>query len=1428
MHKKRVNSVSSRARNKNKSKSLAEHHKAYISMAISAVVLILAIVFVYPMIGDEGTVVGKATGSWTWDDPPPSNYAWLEGKGPDIGISKKNDVCPKIDSKESVFVTTQIWWIEEKGGSRAWDEFDDDQIEFYGRDPGIEEACCPSENYCVGNLKPGKSGKDYTCYHPGSTNHNFDYLCTDSKRWALCNSNAEDKTRKFGTVTYTCSKAEVGYSWVSSDPYVEKESPPAEEESTPKKPKAKKQTETKGVYNAGATSGYFWEQSPIDGYSATGGKCNDDEEYIITTKYRKSDEFKFKGCCPSTDYCIEHNSPAGEKDSYCYAKNSVIEKSKSLCLDYQNDGSTDWLNCNSKHLFEVQNSKFICDGTKWNVCTEVGTKVGDYLCDAFGQWTKIEESVPCDEKGKTEKGFYCDGFSYTECTSEKNGEVKDDHICLNSLWYVCSTTPGVKKLGTTPTPYYCYDSSWFTCDVDAENTLINDDQYICKNKKWEYCLINDGKTSTDEKYACFDYTWQTCTPELEEEGILLDGDQTTCFNSLWNKCDEENTGTVTPNFKYNCDGTNWVNEFKMDSGNFYEVQIVKGTGEKTIATYNNINLCDQQTDQLLSAATLCLNNGILFQVDSLTTLNSGAKKPYDDKNGLLFIYEEPAAGEEKTVSVILLEDLDKDTPLTLPSGNIIKNLISGQKLGIKLPTEAGDQDNFEFYLLSHEPAELFDFNKLTITHLPTKKQFKPTLIPANHYQFKVLAEKAITITQQSGLMKITVDTPGEAPLAYPLPFNLANKYEIPFSTSEPIILTSVGNAQITVCGTDEPADPLTLLVCKDDKAFVTLERDVLTKATIDGQPVALLYQISTNEDGTQKKQGYVFQLEKLSGVKKLDFNDYVNNMVEGRRLAVEFENELYLLGHPVQQFLSLSALNLIKHSEETITYPATGSEKKVDFLIPEGKVILVRNFADTPPPFQISALTKQQIVDTPLDLEEQLYTSMSNHIPVQISKNPNFGIISVDEENDLTAFDASFKITSAKGDYKLNYQIPKPIENSLFYYFSANVEEDQFVKTVKIYQLYDLDQSEGAHAFNNDFIETFTAGNELAIYSEGFYYLLGYEGATSDGKTFFSLDKLTLRQLNGTEEEFTGTTDFATQSVTFPVLKGEISVEVNDDTNEIRFSSRGADSLITEEFTTDSTLLTTENKITIGNKDYEICDTSSTETNEEVVLLCPGKKLLHKNKPNEEIVAGQLFWYQGFVDGEKTIKISQLEDLSVGITFADWGAFTKNIKEGQAKVYKWQSQLFEFSGEDKLEGYSLKTIPDGNLYPIQNVDSSDEGLQNGTFVYNEYLLTAKQNWDSDYNIALALTPLPYKLLSSTGMNITDLETTFAYSVEAPLYVLQQSQYGTLRGISLSVDSEFFYHSLFAPGTEKDVLLTSGDVLTIELVDADEPLIIIKK
>ena len=103
-------------------------------------------------------------------------------------------------------------------------------------------------------------------------------------------------------------------------------------------------------------------------------------------------------------------------------------------------------------------------------------------------------------------------------------------------------------------------------------------------------------------------------------------------------------------------------------------------------------------------------------------------------------------------------------------------------------------------MLSHEPAELFDFNKLTITHLPTKTQFKPTLVPANHYQFTVLAEKAITFTQQSGDIIITVDTPGEAPLAYPLPFNLLNKYEIPFSTSEPIILTNVGNAQITVCG----------------------------------------------------------------------------------------------------------------------------------------------------------------------------------------------------------------------------------------------------------------------------------------------------------------------------------------------------------------------------------------------------------------------------------------------------------------------------------------------------------------------------------------------------------------------------------------------------------------------------------------------------
>ncbi|MBT4805250.1 hypothetical protein HON71_03695, partial [Candidatus Woesearchaeota archaeon] len=157
--------------------------------------------------------------------------------------------------------------------------------------------------------------------------------------------------------------------------------------------------------------------------------------------------------------------------------------------------------------------------------------------------------------------------------------------------------------------------------------------------------------------------------------------------------------------------------------------------------------------------------------------------------------------------------------------------------------------------------------------------------------------------------------------------------------------------------------------------------------------------------------------------------------------------------------------------------------------------------------------------------------------------------------------------------------------------------------------------------------------------------------------------------------------------------------------------------------------------------------------------------------------------------------------------------------------------------DSKLEGYSLKTVPDGILYPLKNVKSSPEGLQNGTFVYNEHLLTAKQSLDKiTFNIGLTLTPEPYKLLSSAGMNITDLATPFAYSLEAPLYVLKYQIFGNVKNllrITLieSDNPNSFYSSLFVSGTEKDVLLTSGDKLNIKFnatSDFSSPLIIIKK
>jgi len=1214
-------------------------------------------------------------------------------------------------------------------------------------------------------------------------------------------------------------------------------------------------------WDAPYTEDFYWEVAPTIGYlnNDAGGCTNPNYQDIETDLVPSVNDVITKGCCIGSNkhYCMSPYNPVAKVDPTCYHENSFFLGTY-LCFNHDDDQDLDIL-----------------------ICTEGdggfhGKEVGEFTCDGEKQVWSIGNTKPENEVDGTEcleenEGkldiigqYYCDQTLWKKCSSKNEGDSKGGYICSSNKWTKCAND--AKLLDDK---YYCYESNWETCQANYKSKISIDKTHYCDGDSWEVCDNVDYKTTSDGVYACFEDTWETCTAELEEEGELIDSSKKVCYNFLWNICDEDNTdniGTITPSFQYHCEQkellstVSWSNIFQFSDGGFYEVLL--NDKKKTIEinpTYFDIHVCDKGTENVADIATICYKESEAGEektkpIESISRIQKGGEffifdhSKLDKVDDLLILYENEIINldEKKEIKTFLIKDITKAAighPVKLPFGEATFNFVNERRLALKFGNE--------YYLVSH-PAEAFKLEKLKLTKLPYLQELTIQSI-GNQYQFiDEDTDKAINFYYDGINLQILPGLPGQMAAAFISPKNLEKNFEFFFTTNIPISLENSGdlifdNANITVCNQDKAGDIQVLQVCVNEVEAFTLDKDELVIKEINGKEVAFLYQYNETEN---QKTGYVFLVKEVkSGELDLDYSNFVDSMIKGRRLAVKFGNGLYLLEHPVS-ILSLPKLNLVGYTETGQTpYPALGSEKKVEFSIAEGKIILERDYLQPPPPFKIHGLTQQQILDIPLNLEDNLSTSMSNQVSIKVT-NPPFGIISVDED-DLTAYDASFKITTANGNYKLNYQIPRQIgPNSLFYYFSASIKEDQFVKTAKIYYLYNINKEKSlSHDFNDQFIQTFTGGNELAIYSEGFFYLLGYEGANSGGKSFFSLDKLTLRLLNGTEEEFTGNVDFATQSVTFPVLKGELSVIIDDDANTITFSSKGAETLITEDFDTHSTLLTTENKVSIYNTNYEICDTPDTELNEEVVLLCQssgGLYLLKKNQPNEDILKkDKLFWYQGSVNGEKTIKISDVENIELkAIPFPSWADLVNNVNEDKSKVYKWQNQLFELSGGskfglsggDKLSSYSLKTVPGGNLYPLKNLKSSPEGLENGTFVYNEHLLIAKQEWDNDFKIKLTLIPKTHKLLSGAGMNISESGTTFAYSLEAPLYVLKYQIFGNVKNllrITLieSDNPNSFYSSLFVSGTEKDVLLTSGDKLNIKFnatSDFSSPLIIIKK
>lgn len=1149
---------------------------------------------------------------------------------------------------------------------------------------------------------------------------------------------------------------------------------------------------------------YYWYECDADGEEEGGGKVSYAE--LVGKKYV---------CVQEGDF---------ERWKSCDSNTQLVLDGKYLCGAFN---PNEWQECSSslKNLYSTLKPQYFCDGSAWVKQGSSGPLIPlypNFYWEEGKSPIDTKDVTPCDNKNKV---------TPLEEVSE-GGNLKTiplenfPPVCCPSTEY-CS---GLGLFDEDNPSYFCYHKGTAILFEGGKHRLC---EKINNNYLWLLCDVGHvDKVYGDLKYLCSksngDYRWEICT----QNGVLK-ANNFYCENQHWKICNSTISGTVTQDGQYYCNSMKWGKDFEIAKNQLYEIRIVKGndpynkvivtgeTGEGSV-TYNTLELCDDETEGFASQATLCYGTPEKkVVVDSIKNLATGDLKPKVDGKGGLFLFTE---SDPKTVSILLVKDVSsKDVELDLPS--FTKSLLNNRRLALHIKGE--------YYVISHPKGFQFEFEKATVTHIPTLATFTFKKVAGNKYQFKD-DTRVVTFSTFGEPQKVRITSllPEEAPGAYAVSQDLSVNYELLFSKSEPLTLTDLGNKVLTVCGNDNTGDAQTLLLCENNEPKLTLPKDVLKAEQINGKPVALLYQLVNG-----KKQGYVFYRYNLSGsYTDLNYNNFVDDLRTGRRVALTFQGATYLLGHPVSNFTSLPQTSLTSYNEGVkAQYPASGGEKKVEFLIPEGKLLLERNYGVPPPPFKMHGLTKKQITETPVDLKKQLFASFSTDVPVSITV-PDMGIIAVNDEKDIKSYKPQFKIEQGGQNlFDLLYNIPMTIDpasypNVLVYYFAATVNGKTFVKTAKLYYMYDITVGEKSHDFNDQFLEVFTSGNELALAFDGQYYLLGYEGATQDEKQFFELEKLTLRVLNGTQE-FAGSVDAITQTVDFVVLNGKVSVTVDPTNNKIMFAGTGKEALITEKFdaAVSPFILTNQNKVKVSNTIFSLCDNNDTIDNSNVARVCKdGAYIGTPLSPNVitslQGLSSYFMIYKGVVASSKQVLFYQIKDLPLQ-PLPSWGTIAQQLKLQKSFAYSWKGKYFELAGNGLFNSMMLRTIPSGQIYPVQNIKVSNEGWYNGTFVYNHSLLFAQQLPDKDLMVQFMLKELDYSLVTDDGLVLGD-GAKFITAFDGTKYTLEVKSFSeallkvSLKSeVSMQGGTSFVVYAAYLPkDASGSILLPNGKIITLTVLD----------
>ncbi len=850
--------------------------------------------------------------------------------------------------------------------------------------------------------------------------------------------------------------------------------------------------------------------------------------------------------------------------------------------------------------------------------------------------------------------------------------------------------------------------------------------------------------------------WEQCDNTPEIQGLIrttTGGEKAYCSSGQWQICNPNVNPTTIFDERFHFDASY---SLTLQDDGCYNINTYIGAATAGGSSIHpGLYLCDQGTQSVADRATVCLQGSPQNPIESLSVLRNANRNPTTNQQ-ITFLYQQPTQGSQKQVDAILTNSISVGGQgIQFPLGIFSQNLIQGQSLLFVLENQ--------YYELTHASGQtLFSLDQLQLRHIPrlttyAAQQYAGT----NSYVFDVENSRTIIVTINQGQVMVRAGNVGEAPANFVTPFNLEQDHEIQVALNAPVDITTPASnplGVLTICRQDNSADLQQALLCNDQGAgaqtLATLRRDVLTvlPVTAGGQTTdyAFLYQ----HDGNEKKVS-IFTLTDLANTQSnLNYNDFINAMIAGRRKAVRFQNNVYLLEHPQQTQLSLQSINLVHYTASgQTTIPATGSEDIAHFsTLNGGRITIQRNYGVPPPPFQISALTAQQVVDTPVDLNGQLFVSMSSQTPVRITSPQNEGVVAV-AQNDLATFQPTFQLDVGGTPVSLNYQQPLQRGPYLYYYDNIQVNGNTPIKTVSIYRRYDVPNILGyaQRTFDEYFVNNLTSGNEFAlavttpITNAIVYYAVGY-AAQNTQTQIFDMQQIRIYSLDH-QQVYQPTLETRNGDLVamFSLPQGDVEFIIPSSPGPnrvIRFYYLSQDIRDSLNFVAQNSFtLTTTNSVLINNQRFQLCNQQIYQdlTAANVCWGATAAQQLVVDGNEYLTLAGQEYVLEsnGLTRENKQVtirKVTRIDSTNPAYGPTNWTAFTGQVINNDVPVFNISGALYQPVAQDSLlQNFAMQSYPAGQLSSIQNIQSQSPILSSGTLLLGQNIVDITQSLSGPIN-----------------------------------------------------------------------------------------------